>query len=83
MPMVNNTQNIENFLIQITKDVYSGLDGKENLIRNSPAFQAVRDNIAWYNTHNEGSSVTFIPGLFKTKKQLVDYYIDDVAKSAP
>lgn len=83
IPIVNNAQNIENFLVQVTKDVYSGLDGKENYIRNSPAFQAVKDNIAWYNTHNEGSAITFMPGLFKTKKQLVDYYIDDVAKSAP
>lgn len=82
MTIVNNPQNIENFLVQITKDVYSGLDGKESNIRNSPAFQAVKDNIVWFNTHNEGSSVTFIPGTFRTKKQLVDYYIDDVAKSA-
>lgn len=82
IPIVNNAQNIENFLVQVTKDVYSGLDGKENDIRNSPAFQAVKDNIVWYNTHNEGSSVTLIPGLFKTKKQLVDYYIDDVAKKS-
>lgn len=83
LPMVNNPQNIENFLIQITKDTYSGLDGKENLIRNSPAFQAVKDNINWYNVHNEGTAVTFLPGMFKTKKQLVDFFIDDVAKSAP
>lgn len=83
LPMVNNEQNIENFLVQITKDVYSDLDGKENLIRNSPAFQAVKDNIAWFNVHNKGSAVTLLPGIFKSKKQLVDYYIDDVAKSAP
>jgi hypothetical protein len=70
-------------LVQITKDVYGGLDGKDGIIRSSPAFQAVKDNIVWYNTHNEGSSITFIPGLFKSKKQLVDYFIDDVAKSAP
>jgi hypothetical protein len=83
MPVVNNPQNIENMVVQFTKDVYNGLDGKEGLIRNSPAFQAVKDNIVWYNTHNEGSSITFIPGLFTSKKQLVDYFIDDVAKSAP
>lgn len=83
MPIVNNPQNIENMLVQITKDVYGGLDGKDGIIRNSPAFQAVKENIVWYNTHNEGSSITFIPGMFKSKKQLVDYFIDDVAKSAP
>lgn len=83
LPIVNNPQNIENFLIQITKDTYSGLDGKENFIRNSPAFQAVKDNIGWFNVHNAGTAVTFLPGMFKTKKQLVDFFIDDVAKSAP
>lgn len=83
MPIVNNAQNIENMLIQITKDVYGGLDGKDGIIRSSPAFQAVKDNIVWYNIHNEGTAVTFIPGLFTSKKQLVDYFIDDVAKSAP
>ena len=83
LPMVNNEQNIESFLVQITKDVYSDLDGKESFIINSPAFQAVKDNIAWFNIHNKGSAVTFLPGMFKSKKQLVDYYIDDVAKSAP
>jgi len=83
LPMVNNPQNIENFLIQITKDTYSGLDGKESIITNSPAFQAVKDNIGWFNVHNEGTAITFLPGMFKTKKQLVDFFIDDVAKSAP
>lgn len=83
LPIVNNPQNIENFLIQITKDTYNGLDGKESFIRNSPAFQAVKDNISWFNVHNEGTAVTFLPGMFKTKKQLVDFFIDDVAKSAP
>ena len=83
MPIVNNPQNIENMIIQIAKDVYNGLDGKEGIIRSTPAFQAVKENIVWYNTHNEGSAITFIPGLFTSKKQLVDYFIDDVAKSAP
>lgn len=83
LTMVNNLQNIENFLVQITKDTYSGLDGKESFIINSPAFQAVRDNIDWFNVHNKGTSITVLPGMFKTKKQLVDFFIDDVAKSAP
>jgi len=83
MPMVNNPQNIENMMVQFTKDVYGGLDGQDGIIRSSPAFQAVKENIVWYNTHNTGSSITLIPGLFTSKKQLVDYFIDDVAKSAP
>lgn len=81
-PMVNTPTNIENMLIQFTKDVYSGLDGKESVIRNTPAFQAVKQNITWSNIHNEGSSVIFLPKNFDTKKSVVDFFIDDVAKAA-
>jgi hypothetical protein len=81
-PLVNNVGNIENMLIQFTKDTYSGLDGKEDIIRNTPAFQAVRDNINWFNVHNEGSASIFIPKTYTSKKQLVDYFIDDVALAA-
>lgn len=81
-PLVNTPTNIENMLVQFTKDVYSGLDGKESVIRNTPAFQAVKQNITWFNIHNEGSSVIFLPKNFDTKKSVVDFFIDDVAKSA-
>jgi hypothetical protein len=80
-PLINNPSNIENMLIQFTKDVYSGLDGKEDIIRNTPSFDAVKDNINWFNVHNPGSAVIFLPKTFTSKKQLVDYYIDDVAES--
>lgn len=81
-PLVNNVGNIENMLIQFAKDTYSGLDGKEDVIRSTPAFQAVRDNINWFNVHNEGSASIFIPKTYTSKKQLVDYFIDDVAQAA-
>jgi hypothetical protein len=82
MPVVNNSANIDNMIVQFAKDVYSGLDGKENLIRSVPSFQAVKEQIVWYNIHNEGSAMTFIPPTFTSKRQLVDYFIDDVAKGA-
>ncbi len=80
MNMTNNPTNIENMLIQFAKDTYNGLDGKENIIRMSPAFQAVKDNIAWFNVHNPGTAQTFIPRNFTSRRQLVDYFIDDVAQ---
>jgi len=78
-PQVNNETNIENMLIQFAKDTYSGLDGHENDIRNSPAFQAVKDEIAWFNVHNPNSTAIFIPRNFSSKRGTVDYFIDDVA----
>jgi hypothetical protein len=81
-PLVNNPTNIENMIIQFAKDVYSGLDGKENLIRSTPAFQAIKENIVWFNIHNEGSAQIFLPRNFTSKKNIVDYFIDDVAKGA-
>lgn len=81
--VVNNKQNIENMVIQFAKDTYSGLDGKEDAIRNSPGFKAVVNEIAWYNTHSEGTSVVMLPGQFGSKKRLVDYFIDDVAAASP
>lgn len=81
MPIVNNPQNIDNMLVQFAKDVYSGLDGKESLIRNTGGFQMIKEKIVWYNTRNAGSALTFIPSEWHSKKQLVDYFIDDVAKA--
>ncbi len=83
LPIANNPGNIENMLIQYTKDTYSGLEGKESYIRSSPAFQDVKDDIEWFNVHNPGTSVIFMPRKYPTRKQLVDNFIDDVAKSAP
>jgi hypothetical protein len=81
-PMVNNPANVEAMIIQFAKDTYSGLDGKEGLMRNSPAFQNVKDDIEWFNIHNPGTTAIFIPHRYPSKKALVDYFIDDVAKAA-
>ncbi len=81
LSMVNNPTNIDNMIIQFAKDVYPGLSGKENLIRSSAGFQAVKEQIVYYNEDHLGSSVTFIPPLFSSKKKMVDYFIDDVAQS--
>jgi hypothetical protein len=81
-PLVNNDVNIENMLVQFAKDTYSGLDGKEDVIRSSPAFQAIKQDISWFNVHNPNSAAIFIPKNYTTRRGIVDYFIDDVAQRA-
>ncbi len=78
--IVNTPENIDNQIIEFAKNVYDGLDGKENLIRNTPGFQAIKSRIIWWNEAHPGSSIVSIPPEFTTQKQLVNYFIDDVAK---
>jgi hypothetical protein len=80
-PLTNTPDNIGNMIVQFAKDTYSGLDGKEDLIRNTPGFQVIKQKIAWANVYNPGSATIIIPSVFTSKKQLVDYFIDDVAKA--
>lgn len=82
-PMANTPGNIEEMLIQFAKDTYSGLDGKESLIRSLPSFQGVKEDIEWFNIHNPGTTAIFLPRRYPTKKSLVDHFIDDVAKATP
>jgi hypothetical protein len=77
--ITNDPSTIENMLIDFAKDVYDGLEGKENIIINSPAFQVVKDRIAWYNHTSPQAPLVWIPKYFSSKKQIVDYFIDDVA----
>ena len=79
MPISNTPQNIEDMLIQFAKDTYSGLDGKESLIKSTPGFQYVKEKVAWQNVYNPGSRTIIIPPIFSSKKQMVDYFIDEVA----
>ena len=86
-PWMENTTNdpgsIENMLVQFTKDVYSGLNGKEAIIRSSPSFQAVKSQIVWYNKSSAGEPMVYIPANYANKKAIVDHYIDEVAKDTP
>jgi hypothetical protein len=79
----NNQSSISQMLINFAKDVYSGLEGQESIIQNSPLFQNVAETIAWYNHTSAGEPIVFIPRMFATKKQLVDSFIDDVVSKIP
>jgi hypothetical protein len=78
----NNTSSIASMLLGFAKDVYGGLDGKEAAIMSSPTFQAVQDQIAWYNHTSAGEPQVYIPTMYSSKKALVDHYIDEVSRSA-
>lgn len=83
IPMVNNKQNIENLIVSFAKEVYSGLDSLDSVIKNTAGFQVVRDKIVNHNYNNLGDPMIFMPPYFNSKKQIVDFFIDDVAENAP
>lgn len=75
-----NTQSgIENMLVSFTKEVYSGLDNLDSIIKSSPKFQTTVSEILWFNHAAAGDPVVFLPKFFTSKKQLVDHFIDDIS----
>jgi hypothetical protein len=81
-PITNNRGSIENMLIGFAKDLYPNLAGKENAIRNSPTFQTIRDQIAWYNQSSAGEPEVYIPPTYPDKKSIVDRFVGEVSKNA-
>jgi hypothetical protein len=82
MNETNNPQNIESILLQFAKDTYDGLDGKESIITATPGFQAIKNRIIWFNSDHPNSTIITIPPEYTSKKQIVDYFIDEVAKES-
>jgi hypothetical protein len=80
--MPNNDLSIETMLVNFAKEVYQGLDGLEATVRASPVFQVVKDRIVQYNRLSQGDNWIMIPNYFTSKKQIVDFFIDDVAEAA-
>lgn len=80
--VVNNKPSIENMIIRFVHEVYDGLNGQDNLIRSTHGFQLTAHNINWYNRSAIGDPIVFIPKTFTSKKQLVDFFIDQVAAKA-
>jgi hypothetical protein len=77
----NNLSSINNMLLDFAKEVYNNVSGNEQVFLNTPAFQVVARNIAWYN-HQAGpdSPMVFIPYEFKNKKDIVNLFIGYVAQ---
>lgn len=80
--VTNNKASIEDLVVRFANEVYDGLQSKTADIKSSPAFQAVVYKIQWYNQASSGAPLIFIPKMFSTKKSIVDWFIDDVAKNS-
>lgn len=80
--VTNNKASIEDLVVRFANEVYDGLQSKTADIKSSPAFQVVVYKIQWYNQASSGAPLIFIPKMFSTKKSIVDWFIDDVAKNS-
>lgn len=79
----NDEASIGAMLIKFAKQVYQGLDNLDNVISATAGFDVVKNKITFYNRTSAGDQMIFIPKYFTSKKQIVDTFIDDVAKNAP
>lgn len=83
VPYSNTKAGIRRMLLDFSKQVYDGLNGLENIIVAQPGFKVAENKIYWYNYSSKGARHVFIPRAFKSMKQIVDLFIDDVARKAP
>jgi hypothetical protein len=75
----NTDAGIESMLLTFAKEVYPDLKGLDSVIKSTSNFNKIVDMIKFYNHASAGNSIVYIPRIFKTKKAIVDYFIDDVA----
>lgn len=75
-----NFAGIEKMIVDFANQVYLGLQDKQSIIKSTQGFNAVSDIIAFNNKRNMGHDIIFIPRMYKSKKQIVDSFIDEVAK---
>jgi hypothetical protein len=78
----NNEDSISNMLVGFAKKVYQGLDGLENIIKNTIGFNEIKDMIVSYNQASQGDYLVFIPANFKSEKFITDFFIDEVAENS-
>jgi hypothetical protein len=78
----NTDQGISDMLVSFVKSVYSGLNNLDNIIKSSPRFNKVKNDLLLYNHQSQGDVGVLIPNEFQSRKQLVDLFIDDVAERA-
>lgn len=65
-------------LIQFANEVYDLKDKPQ--ITNTTAFNVIKARIVAFNRNSEGDNLVFIPQYLKSKKDVVDTFIDEVAK---
>lgn len=81
--ILNTPESIQNMLLGFAKEVYQGLNNLDSVILSSPNFQLLKSRISFYNKSSEGDNAVEIPSYMKSKKQVVDFFIDDVAANSP
>ena len=69
---------ISKMLISFTNEIYDGLN--EGQIKQLPSFRALVSTLLDFNHASLKERMLFIPVAFKSKKQLVDYFIKDLPK---
>lgn len=80
---INNINGITKMVLDFAKEVYSGLEGLESVIESTAGFKGVVETIVWENHTAAGDPIVIIPAVFKSKKDIVDYFIDEVAAKTP
>lgn len=76
--VTNDPNSIEQMLLGFAKEVYPNLAGKEDAIRQSPTFQAIKDHIVFYNQSSAGEPEVYLPPNYTDKKSLVDRFASEV-----
>jgi len=76
--IINNRQNIENMVMTFANEVYLGLENKDSQMKSSIGFNGVVDSIEDLNRKSTGNRIVSIPEMFKTKKDIVDSFIEDL-----
>lgn len=79
----SNRHGIEDMVIDFANDVYLGLEGKDDIIASCQGFNAAVDIILYNNKDHIGHGIVLVPTYaYHSKKQIVDSFIDEVAKRA-
>lgn len=73
-----NDSSIEPMLIEWTTEIYPDLKGHEDLITSSNNFNKIVSTIQAFNQGNS-SNMMIMPRALKSRKQVVDMFIDEVA----
>lgn len=75
----NTPEGIEDMLVDFAHEVYDIKDDPS--ITTGTAFNVLKARIVAFNKSSEGDNLVFIPQYLKSKKEIVDTFIDEVAKS--
>lgn len=75
----NTEQGVSQMVLDFAKESYQGLDSLNDIIKSTTGFRAVVSMILSYNQMTKGDPMVFIPNIFKSKRNMTDHFIDEVA----